>query len=612
MPCVWCATIDRMLKGYLSFLDQVRRYSAGEQRLIAVSVVLTILASVTEAASFGLLIPIMESAQNLEGFANVPLLKWFSSLFDGLTQNEKLAWAASSLLVLTLLRGALLYISEIASYSIPPRVDARLRMKVYDCLHSVSISYLESLSAGEQSNITAANPARVGITMRFVAILAANSMVVLINTAFMAIISPVLTLSMLMVIAVLMVLYKHLTGDSLSRAGNALTSANAQFSQVFYDTLNGMRMIRLSGSTSEAKGLVVDAVENMRSANLKRLSIEATVFPFFATAIGALFCGVLIGAAVLGYGNSATLLATMVATIYLMSRLLGPVTLINVSRTNIAANLDAFQELDRFFAEVPYHTEQDGDVDLPGFRREVSFSGVEFTYHGREDPALRNFSLSIGKGERIGIVGLSGSGKSTVINLLTRIYRPTRGEILIDGLRLDSLRIETWWRRIAIVMQDMFLTRNSIRANLIQGLPAVPTDDELWSALHVADADVFVSQLPSGLDTVLADRGIGLSGGERQRLSLARSLLRKPDLLILDEATSSLDVRTEATVVTRLAEQYPELTLIVIAHRMGAVRMCDRIVVLKEGCIVREERRSDSLAEGYPALMEMLADDTAK
>lgn len=601
-----------MLKGYLSFLDQVRRYSAGEQRLIAVSVVLTILASVTEAASFGLLIPIMESAQNLEGFANVPLLKWFSSLFDGLTQNEKLAWAASSLLVLTLLRGALLYISEIASYSIPPRVDARLRMKVYDCLHSVSISYLESLSAGEQSNITAANPARVGITMRFVAILAANSMVVLINTAFMAIISPVLTLSMLMVIAVLMVLYKHLTGDSLSRAGNALTSANAQFSQVFYDTLNGMRMIRLSGSTSEAKGLVVDAVENMRSANLKRLSIEATVFPFFATAIGALFCGVLIGAAVLGYGNSATLLATMVATIYLMSRLLGPVTLINVSRTNIAANLDAFQELDRFFAEVPYHTEQDGDVDLPGFRREVSFSGVEFTYHGREDPALRNFSLSIGKGERIGIVGLSGSGKSTVINLLTRIYRPTRGEILIDGLRLDSLRIETWWRRIAIVMQDMFLTRNSIRANLIQGLPAVPTDDELWSALHVADADVFVSQLPSGLDTVLADRGIGLSGGERQRLSLARSLLRKPDLLILDEATSSLDVRTEATVVTRLAEQYPELTLIVIAHRMGAVRMCDRIVVLKEGCIVREERRSDSLAEGYPALMEMLADDTAK
>lgn len=605
------AAVFRMFKGYASFLSQVRRYSAGEQKLILVSIALTVLASITETASFGLLIPIMESAQNLEGFANVPILKWFSILFDGLPQNEKLAWAASSLLVLTLLRGALLYISEIASYSIPPRVDARLRMKVYDCLHSVSISYLEGLSAGEQSNITAANPARVGITMRFVAILAANLMIVLINTAFMAIISPVLTLSMLMVIAVLTVLYKRLTGDSLSKAGNALTSASAQFSQVFYDTLNGMRMIRLSGSTSEAKGLVAEAVDNMRSANLKRLSIEATVFPFFATAIGMLFCCVLIGAAVLGYSDSATLLATMTATIYLMSRLLGPITLINVSRTNIAANLDAFHELDRFFAEVPYHTEQDGTVELPGFHREVSFNGVEFTYHGREDPALRNFSLSVKKGERVGIVGLSGSGKSTVINLLTRIYRPSRGEILIDGLRLDSLRIDTWWRCIAIVMQDMFLTRNSIRANLIQGLPAVPTDEELWNALYVADADGFVSQLPDGLNAVLADRGIGLSGGERQRLSLARALLRKPDLLILDEATSSLDVRTEATVVTRLAERYPNLTMFVIAHRMGAVRMCDRIIVLKEGRIVREERRSDSLADGYPSLMEMLSCDDA-
>jgi len=601
-----------MLKGYLSFIDQVRRYSVGEQRLIVASVVLTVLASVTEAIGFGLLIPIMESAQNLEGFANVPLLKWFSGLFSGLDQNEKLVWAASCLLVLTLLRGALLYVSEIASYSITPRVDARLRMKVYDCLHSVSISYLEGLSAGEQSNITAANPARVAITMRFVAILAGSSMIVLINTAFMAIISPMLTLSMLMVVAALTVLYKHLTGNSLSKAGNALTSATAQFSQVFYDTLNGMRMIRISGSTPVAKGQVADAVENMRTANLKRLSIEATVFPFFATTIGILFCGILIGAAVLGYGDSATLLATMVATIYLMSRLLGPITLINVSRTNITANFDAFQELDRFFAEVSHHIEKDGDIDLPGFRQEVSFREVEFSYCGRDEPALRNFSLTIRKGERVGIVGLSGSGKSTVINLLTRIYRPARGEILIDGLQLDLLRIETWWRRIAIVMQDMFLTRNSIRANLIQGLPTVPADKDIWSALHVADAEVFVSQLPGGLDAVLADRGIGLSGGERQRLSLARALLRKPDLLILDEATGSLDVRTEATIVTRLAEQYPDLTLVVIAHRMGAVRMCDRIVVLKDGCAVREEHRSESLADGYPALMEMLADDAAE
>lgn len=602
------ALTSRLLKEYLSFLDQVRRYSIGEQRLIVGSVVLTVLASLTEAASFGLLIPIMESAQNIEGFANVPLLKWFSGLFTGYSQNEKLAWAASILLVLTLIRGALLYVSEIASYSIPPRVDARLRIRVYDCLHNVSISYLEGLSAGDQSNITAANPARVGISMRFVAIFSANVMIVIINTAFMAIISPVLTAAMMLIIVGLTVLYKQITGNSLSMAGNALTEATAQFSQMFYDTLNGMRMIRISGSTNEAKEMVVNAVENMKSANLKRLSIEASVFPFFSTVIGILFCGTLIGAAILGYGNSAALLATMVATIYLMSRLLGPITLINVSRTNIAANIDAFQEMERFFDEVSHHVEPDGDYELEDFHEEICFKDVSFAYRGRSEPALKDFNLAVRKGERVGIVGLSGSGKSTVINLLTRIYRPEKGEIQIDGKRLDALRIETWWRRIAIVMQDMFLARKSIRDNLTQGLIHLPSDEQIWDALYVADADVFISHLPDGLDAVLADRGVGLSGGERQRLSLARALLRNPDVLILDEATSNLDVMTEATVVIRLAERHPETTLIVIAHRMGAVQFCDRIVVLRGGSVAREVCRSAAIPGGYPPLIELLDD----
>lgn len=601
-----------MIKDYKDFLLRIHHYSCGERRLILGSVILTVLASVTEAVGFGLLIPIMESAQNIQGFSNVPLLKWFSDLFSGFDQNEKLAWAAGCLLVLTLLRGALVYFSEIASYSIPPRVDARLRMRVYDCLHSASISFLEGLSAGQQSNITAANPARVAISMRFAAILTANILIVLMNTAVMAIISPLLTIGMLLILAILTLVYKQLTGNALSEAGSTLTTATAQFSQMFYDTLNGMRTIRLSGGTTDAKSQVADSVEKMKSANLRRLSIEATVFPFFATAIGILFCSVLIGAAMLGYGDSATLLATMIATIYLMSRLLGPITLINVSRTNLAANLDAFQEMDRFFEEVPHHVEPDGNNEFSRLRESIVFRDVGFTYHGRDEAALKNFSLTIHKGERIGIVGLSGSGKSTIINLMTRIYRPCIGHILIDDIKLDSLRIESWWRRIAIVMQDIFLTRKTIRENLTQGLLHPPTDETIWKALHTADADNFVSQLPSGLDTVLADRGVSLSGGERQRLSLARALLREPDLLILDEATSSVDVQTEATIVNRLSANFPGMTLIVIAHRMGAIRKCNRLLVLKNGEIALELTQSESLVDGYPSLIELLGNDRAE
>lgn len=603
------AALTGVLRGYADILRQVLRYSAGEQKLIAVSIVLTILASVTETFSFGLLIPIMESSQMLSGFADVPVLKWFSSLFVGFSQNQRLLLAASLLLVLTLIRGALLYISEIASYSIPWRVDARLRLKVYDCLHRASIGYVEGLSAAEQANITASNPARIGVALRFVALLAANIGIVVINMAMMMVVSPALTLSLLFVIAVLSLIYKRFTGSSLSQSGTRLTEATTQFSRAFYDTLNGMRVIRLSGSTGIAKGWVKDAIESMKAANLKVLAIQAVVGPYFVTAVGIIFCVILMSAAALGHAENSALLASMVATIYLMSRLLGPVTLINVSRAYIAANLDAFREMERFMAEVPRHFEPDGGIRLQDFQQEISFRGVTFLYQGREEPALKNLTLTIRKGEKVGIVGLSGSGKSTVVNLLTRLYRPSGGEIQVDGISLDALQIDSWWTQMAVVTQEMFFSHMTIRENLTQGLSATPTDDQIWNALYVADASGFVAELPNGLDTLLPDRGGGLSGGERQRLCLARAILRQAHLLILDEATSNLDVRTEAIILERLADKFPEITVLVIAHRVGAVQICDKIAVLGSGCIVRIVEKSKDISTGYPPLAELLSDD---
>lgn len=563
----------------------------------------------TEMASFGLLIPIMESSQSVEGFSNVPLLKWFSGLFSGMAQNEKLIWAASCMLVLTLIRGALLYVSEIATYSIPWRVDSHLRMKVYNYLHSASISYVEGMSASEQSDVTASNPVRIGVALRFVALFLANSFILLFNVSLMAIVSPVLTVSIVIMLAVLTAIYKWFTSRTLSKAGDDLTTATTRFSQAFYDTLNGMRVIRLSGSSSTANELVQDSIRGMKEANLKVLAVQAVVGPYFVTSVGIIFCVVLIGAASIGHGDNATILASLMATIYLMSRLLGPLTLINVSRAYVNVNLAAFNEMDRFLAEVRQNIEQDGEIELTDFQHEVQFSGVDFQYRGREEPTLKNLSLTIRKGERVGIVGLSGSGKSTVINLLARIYRPTRGDLLVDRNPLGDLRIESWWRQIAIVMQEMFFSNVSIRENLTRGLSQPPTDKEIWDALFMADAEEFVSQLPQGLDTKLADRGVGMSGGERQRLSLARALLRKPKFLILDEATSQLDVKTEATVVKRLWERTPGITMLVIAHRVGAVQMCDRIIILKEGSVVQSMDRSDEFSTGYPPLIELLNHD---
>lgn len=599
----------KTFESYKSFTKQVLRFAEGERLLLATSIILTVLAAVTEAIGFGLLIPIVQSAQNLEGFGNIPLLGWFSSLFSGMDQNQKLIWAASALMVLTIIRGGLIYFSEIASYSLLPRVESRVKMRIFENIYRMPIYAVEALPAGELSNLTGTNPARVALVIRFVQLLCANVVVVLINTMFMAIISPMVTLCMVSVMVMLTLLYKRLSGSALRDAGQLLTQASADFSQLFYNTINGIRLIKLSNGAATAKQQVEESVLNLRHANLKRLSIEATVFPFFATSIGVLFCLVLIGSAALKVGDNAELLATLIATIYLMSRLMGPVTLINVARTNIVANKDALDHLDQFMHTAPGLRESDGSVEINGFNNDVCFERVSFQYAGKETQVLDAFTFTIHKGEKVGLVGLSGSGKSTVIALLCRVFKPTAGRVLIDGVDIMNVRIESWWRRMAVVMQDMVLSRDTIRNNLTQGLAHSPPDEEIWQALDTADVQHIIDALPDGLDTVLADRGVGLSGGERQRLSLARALLRRPELLILDEATSNLDVQTEARIVDRLASRYKGLTVLVVAHRIGALRSCDRLVVIREGVATVEIERDPTLPAGYPPLTELLPRD---
>lgn len=594
------------LLNYKNFIKQILHFSRGEHLLLGLAILLAVLAAITEAVSFALLIPIMESAQNLAGFNDVPLLKYFSGLFSEMSQSKKLIWAASTLLVLTLLRGCLLYVAEITSYSLPPRVESRIKMRIFDSMYQMPISYVESMAAGELTNLTTTLPARVGATIRFIQLFCSSIIVVIINVAFMAIISPIVTLCMISILVILTWLYKRLSGSALGKAGEDLTQASSDFSQIFYNTINGVRLIRLSGALSRAKEQVDFAVRVLREANLTRLSIEATVFPFFATSIGVLFCLALIGAALLDMGESAKLLVTLVATIYLMSRLLGPITLINVARTNIYANKDALNTLEKFMESSQSLYEKDGSLEVGTFQHEICFHNVTFSYLNQERVAIQSFNLSIKKGEKIGLIGLSGSGKSTVIGLLCRIYKPDSGHITIDSNRLEELKIESWWRRIAVVMQDMVLMRDSIRLNLTQGLQFCPSDELIFQALETADALHIIEGLPDGLNTVLSDRGIGLSGGERQRLSLARALLRRPELLILDEATSNLDVQTENRIITRLAEQHPGLTTLVIAHRLGAVRSCDRVLVMHEGRVVSEIARNPALALGYPPLHELL------
>jgi subfamily B ATP-binding cassette protein MsbA len=258
---------------------------------------------------------------------------------------------------------------------------------------------------------------------------------------------------------------------------------------------------------------------------------------------------------------------------------------------------EAFAGLDRIRELLDMPTEDAEDAqraDVSILKGDVAFDGVWFEYEpGR--PVLRDVSFQAAAGTTTALVGSSGSGKSTLISLVMAFNRPTEGRILIDGQDLNGLRLGDYRRQLASVLQENFLFDGTIAANVGYARPGA-SRDEIVEACRVAHCDEFISQFPNGYDSVVGERGIKLSGGQRQRVSIARAILANPRLLILDEATSSLDSESEQMIQDGLRRLRSGRTTFVIAHRLSTIRSADQILVLEGGSIVERGSHTELLA----------------
>jgi subfamily B ATP-binding cassette protein MsbA len=258
---------------------------------------------------------------------------------------------------------------------------------------------------------------------------------------------------------------------------------------------------------------------------------------------------------------------------------------------------EAFAGLDRIRELLDMPTEDADDAhraDVSLLKGDVGFDHVWFEYESGR-PVLRDVSFTAAAGTTTALVGSSGSGKSTLISLVMAFNRPTEGRILIDGQDLDGLRLGDYRRQLASVLQENFLFDGSIAENVGYARPGA-SRDEIVQACRVAHCDEFISQFPNGYDTVVGERGIKLSGGQRQRVSIARAILANPRLLILDEATSSLDSESEQMIQDGLRRLRSGRTTFVIAHRLSTIRSADQILVLEGGSIVERGSHTELLA----------------
>jgi subfamily B ATP-binding cassette protein MsbA len=240
--------------------------------------------------------------------------------------------------------------------------------------------------------------------------------------------------------------------------------------------------------------------------------------------------------------------------------------------------------------------EQDGEDGqlIERFEHGVRYDDVHFAYDGEEE-VLTGVDFEVRRGEVVALVGPSGAGKSTIVDLLPRFYKVSSGRIMIDGMELDEIRLDSLRDLLGVVSQETVIFHDTVRANIAYGEPDRYSQEEIEAAAEAANAHQFITQLPEGYDTVLGDRGVRLSGGQRQRVAIARAILRDPPLLIFDEATSSLDTESERLVQQAIDRLMANRTVIVIAHRLSTIQGAHHIVVLEGGRIVESGQHQELL-----------------
>jgi len=384
-------------------------------------------------------------------------------------------------------------------------------------------------------------------------------------------------------------LYAKIVRPAFRSRQKELGSLNATLN----DNLSGIREIKAFAREDSAASRVGERIESHRRSNLRALRLMATFQPFveFASSSGTLIVIFFGGRLAL---SGALSVADLVAFFLYLEMFYAPIRGLSGAWEAIQSSMAGADRVAGLLSEDQEPQDPRGAREIAG-RAEgaLAFRGVAFAY-AKGPPVLRDIDLDVPAKSIVALVGPTGVGKSTLVSLIPRFRDPSSGSILLDGRDLRELSLASLRRQVGIVLQDVFLFFGTVRENILFGREDA-SEAQMIEAAQAANAHDFILRLPEGYDTMIGERGVKLSGGQKQRLSIARAILKDAPVLILDEATSSVDVETEILIQRALERLMKGRTTIIIAHRLSTVRHADRIVVLEEGAI-RETGTHDELA----------------
>jgi subfamily B ATP-binding cassette protein MsbA len=528
---------------------------------------------------------------------NHPLPPWLHGLLQPILGGESrmhiAGLAAIMVIVIAVIAAIATYVANYLTETVGQKVGNDLRTRAYHHLKQLSLSYFDTHRVGPiLSTLTDdvdtiqdfASASTLGIATDLLTIVGMLGLMLYLQWDFTLV---------ALAVAPLLLLFVSRIRKAVKAATHEVRRRESDIVAVAEEGLQSIRVVKAFDREAHQENQLAIAGQQAVDAALNARRVKSVVSPIVAVVVAA--CTALVlwrGSALIlaGAMTAGTLtvfisyLASFFKPVQDLAKLTNTIAMAAVGVERVAALLEAETGI----------VEKPDAVEPERIRGAVRFDKVAFSYDG-EKPVLRDVTFDVAPGQLVGIVGHTGSGKSSLVSLIPRVYDPSMGSVSIDGVDLRDYKLHELRQQIGYVLQDTVLFRGTVRDNIAFGRPDA-THEEIVEAAKLANAHEFISDMPQGYDSAVGERGMTLSGGQRQRIGIARALIRNSPILILDEPTAALDAQSEHLVMSALERLMSDRTVITIAHRLSTIRDADKIVVLEEGRVVEEGTHEELLA----------------
>lgn len=583
--------------------SQLIRDTAKQQwRLLALNLGSSVLEAFTEGATLAvvfLAVEVLSAPAQGFNWANNALVGWWpeaTAWLKGLPTTRVFISLIALAVLLQALQSLTRFLNKVSVGYFAAHCKALVTARIHSQVLSFSFACASGYKVGDLTNHAGTGPEAIRQQIELGSSLLVGGLLIGTYLAVLVGISPWLLVAVGLMTGLITLLQKQLL-PRITAGSRAVNDAQVAIGSRITEDFQGLRLLHSSGQLEMADQRIrsgMGELERQLRGQARRLAVVepfASFLPILAIALIAALSLLLLG------GRSNGVLPSMVTFVLALQRLNVRISGLAGTANQLADNSARIDRLNQILSPEGKQFRHKGGSPFQRLQRYVRFEDVSLSYSPSPPPALANIWFTLPKGQMLALVGPSGAGKSSIADLLSGIYTPTSGHIWIDDTPLDHIELSSWQRRLGVVSQDTFLFNATIAENIAFGTPGV-TQTQIHAACKSAQAAGFIESLPQAYDTLVGERGYRLSGGQRQRLSLARAILRDPELLILDEATSALDSQSERLVQEAIERFEGDHTVLVIAHRLSTIVRADQIIVLNQGRVVERGSHDSLLSEG--------------